>query len=372
VRRLPPLIGAVAVAAALVADHREAVSAASRTWPPFVLVVGLLLVGRVAFEDGLFDRAAALTARVRGGAPVLFVVLLGLVAVVTAVLNLDTAVVFLTPVLVLAARRRGLPEEPFLYGALFMANSASLLLPGSNLTNLLVLARQHVSGGVFAGQMLPAWLAAVAVTLIVVGLWHRTALTGPGPAEVSLPPAVHPGLVGVGVGVTAAAAALVLALRAPALPVLVLGVAAVTVTIGHDRRRAAEVVRTLDLPVVVGLFGIAVALGTLAGDWSGPSRLLQSAGTVETAAVGAVAAVVVNNLPAAVLLSARAPVHPHALLVGLDLGPNLAVSGSLSALLWYRAARAVGARPSLLRVSTIGLVLVPCSMAAALGALAVL
>jgi arsenical pump membrane protein len=361
------------VVVALVADHHEAASAASRTWPPFVLVVGLLLVGRVAFDDGVFDRAAALAARVRGGAPVLFVVLLALVAVVTAVLNLDTAVVFLTPVLVLAARRRGLPEEPFLYGALFMANSASLLLPGSNLTNLLVLARQQVAGAVFAGQMLPAWLAAVSVTIVVVGLWHRTALAGPAPVDAvggPVPPAVGLGLAGV--AVTVAAAALVLGLRAPAIPVLVLGVVAVAATIGADRRRAGEIVRTLDLPVVAGLFGIAVALGTLAGDWSGPSRLLQSAGTVETAVVGAVAAVVVNNLPAAVLLSARAPVHPQALLVGLDLGPNLAVSGSLSALLWYRAAQTVGARPSLLRVTTIGLVLVPCSMAAALAALALL
>ena len=77
----------------------------------------------------------------RLGSRGLLVALLGLVAVVTAVLNLDTAVVFLTPVLVHAARRRGLDERPFLYGAVFMANAASILLPGSNLTNLLVLSR---------------------------------------------------------------------------------------------------------------------------------------------------------------------------------------------------------------------------------------
>jgi arsenical pump membrane protein len=153
--------------------------------------------------------------------------------------------------------------------------------------------------------------------------------------------------------------------------VLGLGVLAVAVRIGSDRRGVAELLKALDLPVIIGLFGVAVALGTLAGDWSGPARLLESAGAVETAVVGAIAAVVVNNLPAAALLSARVPAHPRALLIGLDLGPNLAVTGSLSALLWYRAAHTVGARPSLWRVSAIGLVLVPCSMAAALGALAV-
>ena len=150
---------------------------------------------------------------------------------------------------------------------------------------------------------------------------------------------------------------------------LVVGVLAVAWVLGGDRGRVEEVVAALDLSVLIGLFGVAVALGALAADWSGPARLLQSASTWETAAIGAVASVLVNNLPAAVLLSPRAPAHPQALLVGLDLGPNLAVTGSLSALLWYRAARSVGARPSLLRVTTLGLVLVPCSIAAALVAL---
>jgi len=92
-----------------------------------VLVAGLLLIGQVAHEDGLFDRAASLTgSRGRRGA-VLFVGLMGLVGAVTVGLNLDTSVAFLTPILVLAARRRGLAEEPFLYASLFMANAASLL-----------------------------------------------------------------------------------------------------------------------------------------------------------------------------------------------------------------------------------------------------
>jgi arsenical pump membrane protein len=63
------------------------------------------------------------------------------------------------------------------------------------------------------------------------------------------------------------------------------------------------------------------------------------------------------------------PPHPFALLVGLDLGPNLFVTGSLSWILWLRAARAVGARPSIIRASRLGAVAVPVSMAAALGAL---
>jgi arsenical pump membrane protein len=124
------------------------------------------------------------------------------------------------------------------------------------------------------------------------------------------------------------------------------------------------------LPVLVGLFGLAVALGTLARAWSGPSLLLSHLDSWQTAAVAAGAAVVVNNLPAASLLAARAPSHPFSLLVGLDLGPNLFVTGSLAWVLWLRAARGAGARPSLVRASWLGAVAVPLSMAAALGVLA--
>ena len=89
-------------------------------------------------------------------------------ALVTAVLNLDTSVVFLTPVLVYAARRRGYDEAAFLYAALLLSNAGSLLLPGSNLTNLIVLGHDRVSGARFAGGMAPAWVAAVVVTLPAV------------------------------------------------------------------------------------------------------------------------------------------------------------------------------------------------------------
>ncbi|MBV8257211.1 MAG: arsenic transporter, partial [Actinobacteria bacterium] len=110
-------------------------AAFSQAWPAFALVAGLLLVGAAAAREGVFEAAGAFVARAPGGALALLLGLLAFEACVTAVLNLDTAVVFMTPVLLHAARRRGVPETPFLYGAVFMANAASLLLPGSNLTN---------------------------------------------------------------------------------------------------------------------------------------------------------------------------------------------------------------------------------------------
>jgi arsenical pump membrane protein len=78
--------------------------------------------------------------------------------------------------------------------------------------------------------------------------------------------------------------------------------------------------------------------------------------------LGAGAAIAINNLPAAAMLAANAPAHPGALLLGLDLGPNLAVTGSLSAVLWLQVARANGARPSVVHYSLLGAALVPLSL----------
>jgi arsenical pump membrane protein len=332
-----------------------------------VLVAGLLLIGWVANEEGAFDRAAGAAARFRGGGATLLVVLLALAALVTAVLNLDTSVAFLTPVLVLAARRRGVPEEPFLLGSLLMANAASLLLPGSNLTNLLVLGQEHISGAAFATRMFPAWLAAIAVTAAAVLIRSRASATPSGAPDTTRP------IAGGWLGTAAAAIAAVamIALRSAALPVLVVGLAAVAVRVVQRRLPLADLGATVDASALAGLFGLAAALGTLAGTWSGPGRLMSHASAWESAGIGALGAVVLNNLPAAALFSAHGALHPRALLIGLDLGPNLAVTGSLSALLWFRAARSVDARPSVMTVSKIGVFLVPISIAAALLALRV-
>jgi arsenical pump membrane protein len=275
--------------------------------------------------------------------------MLGLVACVTALLNLDTSVVFLTPVLVHAARARSLDERPFLYGTVFMSNAASTLLPGSNLTNLLVLGGSN--GSAFAARTSPAWLAACVVTGAIVVLALR-------PGRGSDAPAPQPrARFGIGVLATAAAAAAIVALRHPALPVAALGLAACVA-----RRRPPR----LGGRLLALLFAAAVALGAVARAWHGPATLLAGSGRWTTAGIAATGAVLVNNLPAAVLFSAQPPPHPVALLLGLDIGPNLAVTGSLSAVLWLQAARSVGARPSVVVYSLLGAVIVPITLAAAL------
>jgi arsenical pump membrane protein len=350
-------VGAVAAAAA---DPTDARGAASQAWPAFVLVAGLLVVGALAANDGVFESAGAALARLPGGGASLLVALIGLESIVTAVLNLDTAVVFLTPVLLHAARRRGHGEEPFLYAAVFTANAASLLLPGSNLTNLIVLAHERVSGAVFASRMAAPWvvsIACVAALLLVVYRHDLRRREGAHDGVAALRYGV--GIAGVGIS-----AVLVLVLRQPALPVL--GVAVALAVVSRFGRRAFV---AADPALLLGVFGIAVALGTLGRAASALGTLTESTGRWATAGIGAGGALLVNNLPAAVVLSSHAPAHPRALLLGLDLGPNLAVTGSLSAVLWLRVAQAEGARPSALRYTLLGLALVPVSLGLALATL---
>jgi arsenical pump membrane protein len=363
-RLLVLLLGAGVVGAGIAAILESAAfgDAAAHTWSPFVLVAGLLLIGAVANQDGIFGAAARVLGRLPGGELVLYVAAMLLVAVVTVFLNLDTSVAFLTPVLILVARSRGASVPRFLYGCVFMSNAASLLLPGSNLTNLLILANQHQTGSAFLAQMLAPWTAAVLVTALVVAVAFR------GGGDRTTAVAVDersPSLLSLGAVV--AAAVIILVLTDPALPVLGVGLVLAVIRLAQRRVSIARL-REIDVASLAGVFLIAVALGTLARVWSFPGHFMATAGGVASAATGAVASVFVNNLPAAVLLGSRMPADPRSLLLGLNIGPNLAVTGSLSALIWWSAARSAGARPSALRYSAVGIVLVPLTLAAALAA----
>ena len=384
-------VGVVAAAAAAVLAGSEARAAASQVWPPFVLVTGLLLVGLVADQDGLFAAAGQRLAAAAPNGTVLFAGAAVLVATVTALLNLDTSVVFLTPVLVYAARRRGRGETALLIGCLLISNAGSLLLPGSNLTNLIVLGHLHLSGGQFLRHMALPWLGAIVVTAGVIAVAERRSLAGgpgdrgaaapeapPRPAALDEPDAAGavsdaapaPPVVGLGALAVVAVTVLVLVLANPALPVAGVGLLVVVNRMVARRQQLGDVLEVVGVPVLVGLFGIATALGTLGRTWSGPATLLSHLDAVGTAVVAALSTVVVNNLPAAALLASRVPPHPFALLVGLDLGPNLFVTGSLAWILWWRTARTIGSAPPVRRAVTIGLVAVPLSMAAALALLA--
>lgn len=365
--------GATAAVAAAAGDPGSAGAAATQTWSAFVIVAGLLLIGLVAAEDGLFAAAGERLGRLRSGRTALLAGFSVLVMVVTALLNLDTSVAFLTPVAVHTGRRKGGDAAVLVSACLLLSNAGSLLLPGSNLTNLIVLGHLHMAGGRFVARMGVPWLAAGLVTAAVVAGWGR----GLGSRRRSRPPrgaaeaASTPRrpVVGLGLAAVAAAVVVMLAVASPAPIVFGIGALAAAARLVVARIRWAQVWDVLGVPVLAGLFGLSVGLGALGRDWSAPARALSHLDPWATAAVGAGATIVINNLPAAALLSARAPAHPLSLLIGLNVGPNLFVSGSLAWVLWYKSARTSGGRPDVRRTVGMGLVSAPVALAAAVGAL---
>ena len=406
-RRLPSLdlalcaLGVLAGTGAAVVHPAGARAAAAQDWSPFVLVAGLLMVGLAADADGLFAAAGALLSRLARHDATLLLGTVALVAAVTAVLNLDTAVAFVTPVLVHATARRRHTRPAIVAASVLVANAASLLLPGANLTNLIVLGHGSLTGSRFASAVAPASLTAVGFTTVAlavalaIGIRHRptgpsdatapsspsdatapsspsdaTAPSSPSDATAPSSPARPAVRLGAGAGAVAAVAVLVLVLRSPAVPVLGVGLAASAAVVLRHHVRPAGVVAAVGPASLTGLFGVAVALGTVGRAWAGLHQLLDHLGRAPTAALAAGVAVAVNNLPAASLLSARTVAHPLALLVGLNVGPNLAVTGSLSWLLWARAVRHAGTKPPTRTAMGIGGVSAPLAIAAAVAVLA--
>ena len=357
-------LGIAGLLTAVVTSPSNARSAAGQDWSPFVLVSGLLLIGLVADDDGLFAAAGHRLARTAPNGVVLFVGAVAVVGAVTAVLNLDTSVAFLTPVLVYTARSRGEGEAPLLYGCLLLSNAGSLFLPGSNLTNLIVLGHLHLNGG-FLAHTWAAALAALVVTAAVVAVVEHRALR----ARVEgLSPADRPAL-GTRSG------------RGPRG--------------GRARRRSCTIRPSRSPPWGWRSSGSGSRpRRSSPGGWwtcsvsrcsSGSSgwrwRSAPSAGCgrdrrhccrISTCGVRPAS----PRLPRCWSTTfpprrscGAPPAHPFAMLVGLNLGPNLFVTGSLAWFLWLRAARTAGARPSIAKASRLGAFAVPLSMAAALGAL---
>ncbi len=300
----------------------------------------------------MFTFLGDLIARTRGGALGVFVATMIAVAAVTAVLNLDTAIVFMTPVAVRAARSSRSDESAFLYGTIMMTNSASLLFYGSNLTNLLVFSSRSVTGASFASHMLIPWICSVALTILVVIVWRwrwiRAGSAVRSNERCGLPTGLAP------LTVLASVVAMLI-VRDPAVPVLVIGLVAATYEVVVKRRLRFRQAVVVASPFLLGpLFVLAVLVGWLGRGWHRVGHLVAHTSSLVTSLIGAGASLVINNLPAASLFSGESIAHPYALLLGLNLGPNFFVTGSLSCLLWFRLARSADAHPSIRTFSMIG------------------
>ncbi|MBV9090088.1 MAG: arsenic transporter [Mycobacteriaceae bacterium] len=366
------LIGAITVA--------DTASELSKLAPVVGFLAAVLVLAQLCAAEGLFDWCGVWMARVAHGRPGRL--LLGVFAVaslVTAVFSLDATIVLLTPVVFATAARLGVRARPHVYACAHLSNTASLLLPVSNLTNLLAFGAVGFSFVRFASVMTLPWIAGIAVEYFVFRRYFATDLSLAASASDARPVAppcfaiatvaatlagfVITSAVGVNPAWAAAAGALVLALRA--LP--------------RRRTTLLGIVSAADLPFLAFVLALAVVVRAVIDNgldaalrgWLPHNTTLAALLTI--AAVAAVLANVINNLPAVlVLLPLTAPAGAPAVLavlIGVNIGPNLTYAGSLATLLWRRILRRHNHAAGLADFTVLGLLTMPAALVAAVVAL---
>ncbi|WNG87054.1 ArsB/NhaD family transporter [Mycobacterium sp. ITM-2016-00317] len=344
-----PAAGAVIAVGALSWD--EAVAEVGRLAPVVGFLAAVLVLARMCDDLGLFHAAGVLMARATsGGQNRLLASVFGIAAGVTAVLSLDATVVLLTPVVLATARTLAVPARPHAYATAHLANTASLLLPVSNLTNLLAFSAAGLSFLHFAAAMSLPWIAAILVEFLLLRWVFAKDLAIPPQREVSTEPIEVPAFALVVVGLTLAGFAVTSLLGlspawAALAGALVLGARA----LGTGRTTVTAIAKAVDVPFLafVLCLGVVVDAAMRSGLEPAMHRLIPDGqGLWALLAIAAVAAVLsnlVNNLPAVLVLlplvSAAGPAPVLAVLIGVNIGPNLTYVGSLANLLWRSVVR---------------------------------
>ena len=396
-RGWPEAVAAVPAAVILIAAGAipagAAGSEARQLGPVIGFLAAILVLAHLCDDDGLFRACGGWMARTSGGSPHrLLAQVFVVAAVTTAVLSLDATVVLLTPVVFATAARLEVRARPCVYACTHLANSASLLLPVSNLTNLLAFAASGLAFGHFAALMAVPWLAAIGVEYVVFGRFFAADLNvrprrdraGAGRDRADHDRADHDGAdhdgdTGLPVftvivvaltlaGFAGASAAGVNPAWAAFAGAVVLAVRA----LARRRVAPADLVRAADLPFLLFVLSLGIVVKAVTDNGLGRALApLLPGGTslpalLATAALAAALANVCNNLPAVlVLLPLAAPSGAGAVLavlLGVNIGPNLTYTGSLATLLWRRILRRHGSAPDLGEFTRLGLLTVPAGL----------
>ncbi|MFS0827389.1 arsenic transporter [Pseudomonas phoenicis] len=350
----------------------------------YLFLVGMMVLAELSRQQGLFDWLAMYAVRhAKGSGQRLFDLVFLVGTLVTVLLSNDATAVVLTPAVYAACRAARAEPLPYLFICAFIANAASFVLPISNPANLVV----------FGTQMPPLldWLrlfglpslAAIALTYLALRLAVRRQIAQPLTTAITVQPLPSGGLL-CAWGIAATAALLLLASALGwelGLPTFCAGLATAGLVHLLQRRSPLPVLRQVAwgvLPLVAGLFVLVEAVaqtGLIERMAQALQHLAQHAPVQASWAAGLLAAIagnLMNNLPTGLIAGsmgqlAELPAQTTAsLLIGVDLGPNLSITGSLATLLWLVAIRREGQHVSAWGFLRLGVLVMPPALVAAL------
>jgi arsenical pump membrane protein len=323
----------------------------------YLFLAGMMILAELAREEGVFDWAADVAAQHAKNSPTRLFLLIYLVGtIVTAFLSNDATAVVLTPAVLAVVRRVKVAPKPYLLACALIANAASFVFPISNPANLVVFGEQLPPLGMWMRIFLAPSAAAIVLTFLCLRWISRKELRGKMQEEaerVVLSTNGKLALAGLAIAATAlvVSSTLGFSLGAPTCCAAVLAMAVVAWRDGKLPLKIAKGVSWPVLPLVAGLFVIVEALqnaGLLRVGLAGLQKLAASATWIAKGMSAFAVALLsngMNNLPvglmsgAAIRHSQGSSVVAHAILIGVDLGPNLSVTGSLATILWLIALR---------------------------------
>ncbi len=378
----PEFIWAVSGAVLLVAlgllSPGDALSGVTHGTDVYLFLTGMMLLSELARQEGLFDWLAARAARMaNGSATRLFTLVFIVGTVVTVFLSNDATAVVLTPAVAAAAKAAKVDKPlPYLFTCAFIANAASFVLPISNPANLVIYG-SHMPPLL---QWLPRYalpsLLSIAATYFVLRWSQGADLRQKISADIEVPELSTPGkMAAFGIAMTA----IVLLVSSGfdiqlGLPTFLAGLSTATLVLTRSKCGVLDIAKNISwgvLPLVAGLFVLVESLektGVTRELSAFLQQLVQQSTTVAAWASGAVLAVgcnLVNNLPAG-LVAGRVVDMAHvpdrvrsAVLIGVDLGPNLSVTGSLATILWLTALRREGQSVSAWAFLKLGVLVMP-------------
>jgi arsenical pump membrane protein len=388
-RGWPEIVAALPAAALVIGAGAISPSAAAHEAAQLGPVIGflaaILVLAQLCDDDGLFRACGEWMARSSAGPRRLLVQVFAVAAVTTAVLSLDATVVLLTPVVFATTARLRVRARPHLYACTHLANSASLLLPVSNLTNLLAFAASGLTFPRFAELMALPWLTVIGIEYLVFSRFFRADLAAEPEAPATTPVAGETQLPVFTLAVVALTLAGFVIVSAAGLSPAWAAFAGAAVlaarALARHRTSAMKLARSADVPFLAFVLCLAVVVKAVSGNGlaSALTPLLPASTSLPAllaiAALAAALANLCNNLPAVLILlplavtAEAANAAPAgavlAVLLGVNIGPNLTYAGSLATLLWRRILNRRGVSVDLREFTLLGLITVPACLAAA-------